>query len=102
MNTTYRQGDILFISKDEPIHTDETATGSLEIAQGEVTGHAHVLHAGAIGFDTDREKRVSRLDLPQGGTIRHDEHAPIDLPPGSYEVRRQREYAYGEPVSADD
>jgi len=102
MKTTYRQGDILFISLDAPIHTDKTAAGSLEIAQGEVTGHAHVLHAGPIRFYADWENRVSRLDLPEGGTLRHDEHAPIDLPPGSYEVRRQREYAYGNHIPADD
>ena len=102
MNTTYRQGDILFISMDGPIKTDTVATGSLEVAQGEVTGHAHVIHAEMIGFDTDWDKNVSRLDLPQGGTLRHDEHAEIALPPGSYSVRRQREYAYARSVPADD
>jgi hypothetical protein len=102
MSTTYRQGDILFISQDAPFHNDAAATGSLEIAQGEVTGHAHVLYAEEIGFDTDWEKSVSRLSLALGGTLRHDEHAPIILPPGSYTVRRQREYAYGKPIPADD
>jgi hypothetical protein len=102
MKNTYRQGDILFIQADESIHTDETTSDTLEIAQGEVTGHAHILHAGAIRFLTDLEKRVTHLELPQGGTLRHDEHAPIELPPGGYEVRRQREYAYSDPTPADD
>ena len=102
MNTTYRQGDILFVSSESPIHTNQTAAGSLDIAQGEVTGHAHVLHADGIEFDTGWGGLVDALNLPDGGTLRHDEHAPINLPPGSYRIRRQREYTYKQAVSADD
>ncbi len=102
MTTTYRQGDILFVSSESPIDTKQTTAGALEIAQGEVTGHAHVLHADGIEFDSDRDGLVSALNLPDGGTLRHDEHAPIDLPPGSYRIRRQREYTYNQAVSADD
>jgi hypothetical protein len=102
MKNTYRQGDILFIQADKSIPTNGTASGTLEIAQGEVTGHAHILHAGVIRFLASMGNWLTHLDLPQGGTIRHDEHAPIELPPGAYEIRRQREYAYSKSVPADD
>jgi len=102
MKTTYRQGDILFIREEDDVITDETARGQLEIAKGEATGHAHVLEAPEILFNSWGRDWVTGVKLPVGGVLRHDEHAPIELPGGFYSIRRQREYSYRESVPAYD
>ena len=65
------------------------------LAHGEVTGHAH-----AIAPDEARQYRapgqgtVSYLEVKAAlAMLRHDEHATVELPRGTYEVRRQREYS---------
>ncbi|MGA4862167.1 hypothetical protein ACPB9J_05965 [Streptomyces lavendulocolor] len=35
------------------------------------------------------------LELPEGGRLVHEEHAPIALPKGWYRVVRKREYVPG-------
>jgi hypothetical protein len=59
------------------------------LAEGEVTGHAHVVtaeDAWVIGTEDERE-----LEAPSGTEVTHEEHGPISLPAGAYVVRRQRE-----------
>lgn len=90
----FRHGDVLLSRLDEAA-TDEPATDDREIvvAEGEVTGHAHrVRGKGAVLRDLSSAQRegVLRLNLPQGGTITHEEHGPITLPPGVYEIRHQQ------------
>lgn len=87
-----RQGDVLLIPAPLPkqavVVAGERQRGGLVLAHGEATGHAHVL------TDAEElrvaERRFVRLTVV--GKLFHDEHAPIAVPPGTYEVRRQREY----------
>lgn len=88
----YRQGDVLFkevklIPKGEH---KKRATG--HILEGEATGHIHriaeldqaeVLECGEGLFLSVGEAGVS---------IIHEEHHTINLPAGTFEVIRQREY----------
>lgn len=95
MTTIYRQGDVLLRRVQEPTEpltrVAPDASGCVVLAHGEVTGHAHVLRdAGVTLHDAPQGRRV--LHLLRGGRLLHEEHAPIALPPGWYEVRRQREY----------
>lgn len=93
----YRQGDILLVRVGmpeatlKPVPKDE---GRVILAYGEVTGHAHVAECAEGGvaelLETEEGRRFLKLVDP--GVVVHDEHAPIDLEPGYYEVRRQREY----------
>lgn len=59
------------------------------LAEGEVTGHTHVAQAEDAWVSGDDEER--ELAAPSGTTVTHEEHGPINLPPGDYDIRRQRE-----------
>ncbi len=75
----YRQGDVLIrrIADLPKQKVAKLTTGIL--AEGEVTGHAH---------------RIEDLAAAEVGVrIVHEEHAPITLAAGNYEVEVQREYS---------
>jgi hypothetical protein len=71
-NIFCRQGDLLFMKVDEA--TETKPVKSLRIAEGEITGHNHVL----IG----KAKLV------------HPEHGEITFPAGNYQVILEREFDY--------
>lgn len=89
------------------------------LAYGEVTGHAHAFAPDAgvklyrdeksgrvINWDETRTRPVSLQELTRdptlrrflkvsdddGATLLHEEHAPIQIPKGLYEIIIQREY----------
>jgi hypothetical protein len=115
-----RQGDVLLVPVDPDVvegggaprsrSAVERVRGGLVLAEGEATGHAHVVrdeHARLERQGFGEERRVpyhrgawgkSRLVLiveESPVTLAHEEHEPLTLPPGAYEVRRQREYVPG-------
>lgn len=109
-NTFYRQGDILFILTNNNVSlinvSSENIPPPLEhfqepqrliIAEGERTGHAHAIEqTEAVGFRRNASGEVCVLDVRGSEVaVTHEEHAPIMLPPGRYEVIRQREYDPG-------
>ena len=103
----YRQGDVAIIPVDElsdmkvekgtQVKRDK---GRIVLAYGEVTGHAHAISApqaelwtmmdaddAMLGNDNDRLLVcLDEVDL------NHEEHDTIQLPAGSYLIRRQREF----------
>lgn len=91
----YRQGDVLVVQVPgadlgEPV---ERENGRVVLAHGEVSGHSHaidepdaVLYAGK----SDHSQRF--LGLASPARLVHEEHAPIPLPAGLYEVVRQSEW----------
>ncbi len=93
MTVTYRQGDVyLRAATDEvsgaPVPRDG---GRIVLAYGEVTGHAHAIaDPGAELVVTADDVRL--LIVEAEVALRHEEHATITIPPGTYEVRQQREY----------
>ena len=91
----YRQGDVLF-RQVKAIPEGGKARKSGHILEGEATGHIHrvaedqlteaeVLDCGASLFMC--------VTAEGGVSIVHEEHAPILLPQGNYEIVRQREYS---------
>lgn len=115
----FRQGDVLFIRlNDKPIKKKadfklSVADGIRETTQfigkakwikkpkkavfayGEVTGHAHqVIEADLdkIKVLTNDDGTVRIMEVNDEVTVKHEEHDPIILPPGDYEIRTQREY----------
>ena len=85
----YRQGDVLFI-KIEALPTEPlTERKSPIIVEGEVTGHAHRLLSGRI---LETAQQMLYLDILAHTQVVHEEHKPIDLEPGYYQIVRQREY----------
>jgi len=100
----YRQGDVLIIpTKKLPAKLTETPRedGAVVLAYGEVTGHRHRIHDPGVCLLSkeglsDRFLTIAGEDLVH---LVHEEHATIDLAPGNYIVRIQREYDWASEAS---
>lgn len=107
-----RQGDVLLVptSDDAPNGQGvEREGGRLVLAEGEATGHAHAIRASHARLLRDVrptgivhrrhgarvEQRLVLVVEDKPALLEHEEHGPIMVAPGVYEVRRQREYAPG-------
>lgn len=93
----YRQGDVLIRSVPSIPKgaKDVTPKDRIVLAYGEVTGHAHAIALGeAQEFSLADAAGVVRrfLNVVKEAVVRHEEHAPIPLPAGVYEIVQQREY----------
>lgn len=93
----YRQGDILLIPcAGIPAGAKEEAPeqGRVVLARGEVTGHSHAMAAERVRFF--RDDGLGRAFVQVTGEapvdLKHEEHAPLAIPPGNYRLVRQREY----------
>ena len=74
------------------------AKGRIVLAEGELTGHAHVITDDGATMLTDGEA-LNVLQLERKVALMHEEHATIDIEPtpDGWELRRQREYTiFGE------
>ena len=103
MISLYAQGDLLIerVADTPPTGSvvGPAADGAVVLAEGETTGHRHVIWDRVTMFRDDGLAR----DIPGGlyvghvrvdgapALLQHEEHAPIELPRGTYRVRRQRE-----------
>lgn len=94
---SFRQGDVLLVACAEiPFGACEEAAedGRVVLARGEQTGHAHTMSAARVRYF--REDGSGSGFIRVGGSapvdLRHEEHAPLAIPPGTYRVVRQREY----------
>jgi hypothetical protein len=52
------------------------------LAEGETTGHAHVLDMPVEV--TEREDGAREFSLPKKAIVKHEEHEPVTLPAGDY------------------
>lgn len=105
----YRQGDVLLERVDRvPEEAVRLAIGvedPLLVAPGRDGRHAHRLvgDADVISWSTAPAKAAPALAVTtetpapdylvigsRGARLVHEEHAPIDLPPGRYRIIRQR------------
>lgn len=90
----YRQGDVLLVEiKSIPEGTTEVECkgGRVVLAEGESTGHAHVMATRNIvvsSVGTTLFLRVLHDTL-----LKHEEHKEINVRTGNYRVVRQREYS---------
>ena len=96
MNNIYRQGDVL-IRRISSLPTQKAAPRVNGIlAYGEVTGHAHKVEDMTRAQVLEIEKGLYLRVGEEGVRIVHEEHAPITLPGGDYEIEIQREYTPAE------
>ena len=98
----WAQGDLLIERLEDDAVSDDgldaVEADSLIVAEGEETGHRHMLLGVARFF---RNEDLAR-DIPDNlyighlqvtgavARLTHEEHAPIELEQGTYRVRRQR------------
>ena len=114
----YQQGDVvMFQVDDETFQKYSTAQGNDNVidyntqshnnpilAFGEVTGHLHQIHmkdmldAAEVTLHMGRYREAGK-DVPEAFEVReetvtltHEEHNPLDVPPGKYVVRIVREF----------
>ena len=115
----YQQGDVVMFQVDDEtfkknmdgatneasIHHYNTQSHNNPIlAFGEATGHLHQIHmkdmldAAEVTLHMPRFREAGK-DTPEGFEVReetvtltHEEHKPIDVPPGKYIVRIVREF----------
>lgn len=97
MGKQFVQGDVMFIrfcdgqTPSPPRHRLEPENGLLVLARGEKTGHVHAVDASvAEAYALDWQTLYMNVREPV--EVKHDEHAPLALEPGGYEVRMQRRY----------
>jgi hypothetical protein len=104
-----RQGDVLLVPvrgvpSGGEVRQVERVGGRLVLAEGEATGHAHAVVEEEVRLVTHRRAERSRsglqwwesrrfLVVAETAQLVHEEHDAIAIPAGTYEVRRQREYA---------
>jgi len=90
-----RQGDVAFVRCDTEVRGYQRTNGkairgkTLVVAEGEVTGHAHVL-TGDLKYD--REQEPAFVKVNGVATLTHQEHATVEIPDGTWRIVRQREF----------
>lgn len=101
----FRQGDVFIQRLSDTEEVPEQAkpvphdNGRTILAYGEVTGHAHALPSTAKLFRMEDNgsgapNLTSYLKIEgMPCSLKHEEHAPIELQPGTYKVTIQREYS---------
>ena len=86
----YRQGDVLLL----PIESIPENTQKINdkiLAFGEATGHKHQLTGATVQVFQDSNSNKF-IEAGQGTVLVHDEHKPLDIEQGKYQVIIQREY----------
>ena len=90
-----RQGDVLFIAVKEIPGGLQKKRLTGHILEGEATGHIHRIAEPELEAAEVLEigERLFLNVSESGVSIVHEDHAPVLLPEGTYEVLRQREYS---------
>lgn len=93
-----RQGDVMVMSTDKiPKGLPEVKkdSGKTVLAYGEVTGHSHAFGGKKqpLLFRAGDDALVGYLQIDGvPATLKHDEHSPIECPPGNHKVIQQRQW----------
>ena len=89
MNPIIRQGDVLVIPSETLVKG--TKLPHLTLAEGEVTGHRHRISNGEAEL-LERDGVMYLRVLSPTALLTHEEHAPVTIPRGNWQIRIQREY----------
>ncbi len=93
MTQQYVQGDVMFVRRDgkssltNPV---KSPNGKHILARGEKTGHTHTVDASAVDLFEVATGKVVVVKQPV--FVYHQEHDPLELPLGEYDVIAQRQY----------
>ena len=95
MKRQFRQGDIL-LKEVEGI-----PTGNLEVvndgalARGETTGHSHQVQLSkGVQVLQDQKTKVMFIVATTIAVLTHQDHGPLTIPAGVYQVVQQRQRGY--------
>ena len=93
----FRQGDVLIVpiaKLPAGLKPVEREHGRLVLAHGEVTGHAHAIRDKRAALFRDPKLAAIFMHVSGDGPVAldHQEHDTIHIPPGDYQIIRQREY----------
>jgi len=86
------QGDVILVKIDVIPQGKkiERKEGKIVLAEGESTGHKHVItDDGAELYEKDGKLYLS---VEKEVTLTHEEHNAVKIKEGKYEVRRAKEY----------
>ena len=95
-----QQGDVIIKEIDTlPVGVKPDVyrdSGKIIIAKGEASGHDHVIESdGAELWEIQKGGAIQKyLKVSKPVTIYHDEHKPLPIPVGIYEIGRVLEYDY--------
>lgn len=102
----HRQGDVLIMPAKIPASATAVPHdgGPVIAAHGEVTGHMHAWHGGAVMFRDDGGPRggATYVSLTEPQSLTHQEHAPTPAVIGELIVIRQRQYIEDHARSVED
>lgn len=92
----YRHGDLNFHPYAGEDGKEIKHKGSFVLAEGETTGHKHVISVPNLDDMEITQLPTGEyvLNLNRDGEITHEEHQKITLPKGKYIMRHEREYDY--------
>lgn len=91
--TKAQQGDVILRKLNSlPEGGKSVSKGRCVLAEGEHTGHAHVVEDDEAELIRIGERML--LKLGKAATVVHEEHGPITLEPGTWEVWRVQEFDY--------
>jgi hypothetical protein len=93
----YRQGDVLVFGIEGRIKAPKGFTIKTDnvVIEGEITGHKHEVKNGRL-YEKGDSIIIEAYD---GCSLVHDEHKPIALAKGFYEIKIQEEYNEGKHAS---
>jgi hypothetical protein len=90
----YEQGDVVLIKRETAIEGKKLKTNVLQ--EGEHTGHAHRFTSGTAAIfgapsETKGEPQRLSVKVTKQATLTHEEHLPVTIEEGEYEVRIVRQ-----------
>ena len=85
-----RHGDLLLKEIDN-IPENITKINSNVLAEGEATGHVHILVDGEFDLVED-SNRIRYLNVKKSTKLTHQEHKAIEIPVRKYVIIHEREY----------
>jgi hypothetical protein len=99
-----RQGDVIVLNRPErPVATTPVPAAGVQVVRAEASSNTHTLHSwdGVCFFDADPTGgdtglTLGTLTVPEGCSaylVHTEEHGANGIGPGTYELRRQREFA---------
>lgn len=90
-----QHGDVLIkevVELPKGVRKVARENGRIIVARGEATGHNHAIaEKGAILYEL---KGDLYLEVAEPVTITHEEHKPLEIPEGIYQIGRVKEYDY--------